>query len=52
VLNRHVHEPVPHLPLDLALFQPLLDRLMAKQPDERFASAQDALQAMRALMQA
>ena len=50
LLHRHVHDPVPQLPVDLALFQPLLERLMAKQPEGRFASSREALQAIRALM--
>ncbi|MDX1606850.1 MAG: serine/threonine-protein kinase [Candidatus Competibacterales bacterium] len=33
---RHFHEPVPRLTGDAALFQPLLDRLMAKDPDKRY----------------
>jgi class 3 adenylate cyclase/CheY-like chemotaxis protein len=52
LLHKHVHDPVPQLPVDLALFQPLLDRLMAKQPEGRFATSGAALQAIRALMPA
>jgi serine/threonine-protein kinase PpkA len=50
LLHRHVHDPVPQLPVDLALFQPLLERLMAKQPEGRFAGSREALHAIRALM--
>lgn len=32
----HVTEPVPVLPEHLQLYQPLIDRMMAKQPDERY----------------
>jgi serine/threonine protein kinase len=52
LLHKHVHEAVPQLPVDLALFQPLLERLMAKQPEERFPGSPEALQAIRALMPA
>ena len=36
VAYSHVHEPVPPLPAELAKWQPLIDRCMAKKPDERF----------------
>ncbi|MCZ7563581.1 MAG: protein kinase [Burkholderiales bacterium] len=36
---QHVHAPVPQLPVRLAGYQSLIDRLMAKKPDERFQSA-------------
>jgi hypothetical protein len=45
-----VQEPVPALPAALARLQPLLQRLMAKTQDERFATSEEALQAIRALM--
>lgn len=35
----HVHEPVPDLPENLAKYQPLLNKLLAKNPDDRFQSA-------------
>jgi class 3 adenylate cyclase/CheY-like chemotaxis protein len=50
LLRKHVQEPVPTLPAQLARLQPLLQRLMAKTLDERFATSQEALQAIRALM--
>jgi serine/threonine-protein kinase PpkA len=52
LLHKHVHDPVPQLPVDLALFQPLLERLMAKRQEERFATSKEALKALRALMSA
>jgi class 3 adenylate cyclase len=52
LLNRHVNDPVPRLPGELDVFQPLLDRLMAKNIDERFAGSREALAAIRALMSA
>lgn len=39
VLQQHVSAPLPQLPENLACFQALLDRLLAKHPDDRFASA-------------
>ena len=35
----HINDPVPKLPRKLADWQPLLDRLMAKSPEDRYASA-------------
>ena len=49
VLQKHVHAPLPVLPDDLARFQPVLDKLLAKKPEERFASAEVALLALREL---
>lgn len=36
VVLQHKRSPVPQLPEDLLEFQPLLDRMMAKDPNERF----------------
>lgn len=35
VIMKHVTEPVPPLPADLAAFQPLLERMLAKERDRR-----------------
>jgi len=42
----HVQNPVPRLPPLLKHWQPLIDKSMAKQPDDRYASAQDMLEAL------
>jgi len=39
VVLQHKRSPVPQLPEDLLEFQPLLDRMMAKDPEERFENA-------------
>jgi hypothetical protein len=39
---------VPRLPAQLARFQPMLERLIAKSPDERFAGAEDMLNVIEA----
>ena len=39
VLLSHIKDPVPRLPEELAEWQPVLDRLLAKSPDERYGSA-------------
>lgn len=35
----HVHEPIPDLSKNLVKYQPLLNKLLAKNPDDRFQSA-------------
>jgi len=35
----HVHEPPPPLPEDKSALQPILDKLLAKSPDDRYQSA-------------
>ncbi len=37
----HVHGEIPRLPAALAGYQSLMDRLLAKNPDERFQSARE-----------
>jgi serine/threonine-protein kinase PpkA len=43
VITMHVNAPVPKLADLLAVHQPLLDRLLAKKPEERFQSAAEVL---------
>ncbi len=38
----HVNEPIPSLPADLAQFQPVIDRLLAKEPEDRYPSGESA----------
>ena len=38
---QHVHADIPALPEALANIQPVLDRLLAKDPDDRFQSARE-----------
>jgi tRNA A-37 threonylcarbamoyl transferase component Bud32/FixJ family two-component response regulator len=38
---QHVHGPIPKLPKRLAGYQPLLERLVAKRPEDRFQSARE-----------
>jgi len=39
IVFRHVHGEIPRLPERLAGYQPVLDRLLAKKPEDRFRSA-------------
>lgn len=48
IMQRHVYGPRPRLPADCARLEPLLERLMARDPAERFANAQLAAQAIEA----
>jgi serine/threonine protein kinase len=52
VAIKHISEAVPALPLPLAALQPIMARCLAKQPEQRFASANDLLLAIDALLQA
>jgi len=40
---QHVQEPIPRLPQDLNLYQPLIDKMMAKDRMERLSSAAEFL---------
>ena len=51
IAYQHIYEPIPELPKDRAGFQPLLNRLMAKEPSDRFACAEDVLHALYELYQ-
>jgi DNA-binding NarL/FixJ family response regulator len=49
VLQQHVSAPLPVLPPDLARYQPLLTRLLAKSRGERLGSAQEIIAAAAGL---
>ncbi len=42
IIGLHINGPLPRLPQGLELYQPLIDRLLAKNPEDRYADA-DAL---------
>lgn len=46
IVYKHRKEPIPGLPESCAALQPLIERLLAKAPADRFASAAEAAQAM------
>lgn len=52
LLARHLTAPTPRLPLEFEGLQPILEKLMAKQPEERYASARELLDelAQRAML--
>ena len=41
VAYAHVNHPVPSLPRALAVWQPVVDRLLAKSPEDRYSSASE-----------
>ena len=43
ILQAHLMDPPPKLPKNLASFQPIIDGLLAKDPDERFQNAEEFL---------
>ena len=49
---RHIDDPLPQLPEALSRLQPLLDRLLAKQPVERFQTGAEVVAAVAELEQA
>jgi serine/threonine protein kinase len=46
VLQQHVNAPLPRLPPSLAHYEPLLRKLLAKSRDERYAKAEDIVDAI------
>lgn len=49
IVIQHKTSPVPTLPEKMAIYQPLLDRMMAKSLDDRFASADEMLASIKKL---
>lgn len=52
VIYKHSHAPIPQLPPDLEVWQPLVDRLLAKKPEGRFQCTADVLAAIDATLAA
>lgn len=48
---KHFNEPVPELPALVAAFQPIVNRMLAKHPDERYARGKDIVAALDELGQ-
>jgi hypothetical protein len=51
IVYKHRKEPIPRLPAEFAHLQPLLERLLAKQPQDRFASAHEVAAALEQLIE-
>jgi serine/threonine-protein kinase PpkA len=50
IIYKHRKEPVPRLPERCAFLQPLVDRLLAKLPQDRFSTAQEAAEALEGVL--
>ncbi len=46
---RHITEPIPTLPKELAVFQPIINKALAKSPAERYQTGQEFLEALENL---
>jgi hypothetical protein len=49
IMHQHVQAERPVLPDELASWQPVLNRLLARDPAERYGNAREALAALDAL---
>ena len=45
---KHITEPIPTLPAHLTSFQPMLDKMIAKSPADRFSDVAELIDAIRA----
>jgi serine/threonine protein kinase len=49
ILEQHCNAPLPQLPEHLGTYQPLVDRLLAKDANQRLATARELIEAIEAL---
>jgi serine/threonine protein kinase len=47
VIYQHANAPLPVLERELSIYQPVIERLLAKRPDDRYASARELLEALK-----
>ncbi len=50
VVGKHLSEPVPRLSASLAMYQSLIDRTLAKKPEDRYASAREMVTALEGFL--
>ncbi|OGT33044.1 MAG: hypothetical protein A2W28_05815 [Gammaproteobacteria bacterium RBG_16_51_14] len=46
LIYQHIHFPIPRLPSELHQYQKIIDRAMAKRPDDRFQTAAELIQVL------
>ena len=46
LIYQHIHSEIPKLPLDLIQYQPIIDRAMAKDPADRFQTAEEFIEVL------
>jgi serine/threonine protein kinase len=46
LIFQHMHAPIPELPIEFADLQSLLEKLMAKNPEERFKNTSELFGAL------
>jgi DNA-binding NarL/FixJ family response regulator len=49
LIYQHVYAPVPELPAEFSKYQDIINRTLAKQPDDRFQSAEELIRALESL---
>ena len=49
LIYQHVYAPIPKLPDDLSMFQEVIDKTLAKHPEDRYQSAADLIQKLESL---
>ena len=49
IATQHLYAPVPQLPAAISMLQPVLEKLLAKTPDRRYASAQAFIDSLRGM---
>ncbi|MGH2620043.1 MAG: hypothetical protein ACRDHG_05660, partial [Anaerolineales bacterium] len=49
---KHLHEPIPELPEILAFLQPIVNRLLAKDPSARFGDTDELVEALEGIVSA
>ena len=52
IIGLHINGPLPRLPQGLELYQALIDRLMAKNPEDRYADAEALIRDLEAYLSA
>ena len=49
IATQHLYAPIPQLPAEISMLQPVLDKLLAKLPERRYTSAQAFVDSLRGM---